>query len=158
MLGGKVRINTNLEGFGDVLPISDAITLFRFYMELINDSHNPETFKEKHSWCVPRDLKKFRYRCTLLMFDVIMSCKEMLESDGFLATSIWKISTAIVISGMHDIPVMVSDSKGRWVESTSGCALDRMYCEMMKLKKQRDSAASTRTRTYGNMTLRPLRS
>ena len=159
MLGDKVRINTNPE-FGDVIPMSNAITLLRFYMELINDSYNPETFKNKHSWCEPSDMKKFRYRCTLLLFDVIMSCEEMLDNDGFLASTINKVSKALSLSipESHDIPVMISDSKGNWVESTSDYAICKMYFNLMKFQKQRKIAASTRTRTrtYGNMTLRPL--
>ena len=182
MNGDKVFIHTKLSE--STLTKDYAVALSKTYVEMINDSYslNPETFEAKHFVCVPCNMEEFRFRCYLLLFDVIMSCSELLERERFLAVTIGKVSEALTVPEMLNIPVIICDNNGEWVERSSGCALDKMYNELMEFKKhKRDSDRSGHTsmyevisdalnrphserpvtRTYkhanGSMTLRPLR-
>lgn len=168
MAGGKVRINTKIEESGDVLPVRLSIAFFNFYMELIDDSYNPETFKTNHPWCKPLDMKKFRCGCTLLMYDVFMSSKELMKYEQFLTTCIDKMSETFWDTNMHSIPVVISDGTGNWDETISIYALVRMHYELMQFRSEQSAnwtaeeqmRTQQRTRVYehanGNMTLRSL--
>lgn len=166
MAGGKVRINTSIEESGDVLPEKLSIAIFKFYMDLIDDSHNPETFKTNHPDCKPLDMNKFRCGCYLLMYDVIMSSKALLKDEQFLTTCIDKMSETFRDTNMHSIPVVISDGTGNWDETISIYALVRMHYELMQFRSEQSARWAAeeqmRTRVYehanGNMTLRPLRS
>ena len=151
----------------DILDTSISIELIRKHLDLIDESYE----KEELFGNMFGNVKRYRARVGLVIFDIIMTSKNMLDTRNgsrIINTVIRKIDKFVEYDKIWFDEIKVRTSSGSHINGTDALlrirdgivrymAATDILEYMDKIMSMAETKPKIRERTYGHMTLRTLK-